>query len=74
MGPGRGAERQPNLGPLQQTWRQPIRAADDKASAGTAVSPPLPDQSRERRAIEAVTTLIEYGDDSAVGNDVGECN
>ena len=72
MGPRCSTESQLDFGPLQQIRRKPIRAADDKTSAGTAVSPPLPDQPGKRRTIEAVTVLIQYGDDSAVGNDVGK--
>jgi hypothetical protein len=72
MGPCRGAERQPDFGPLQQTRRKPVRAADDKTSGCTAVGPPLLDQSRERRTVQVLAPLIERGDDGAVGNDVGK--
>src|ERR1700685_509342 len=72
MGPRCGAERQPDFGPLQQTRRKPARAADDKTGACAAVGPPLLDQSSERRTIEVLAPLIECGDNSAIGNDVGE--
>ena len=63
MRPGRLAEGEPDLGALDQAWRQAVGAADDEAHRRAVLGTPLAQQAGKRRAVEAFAALIENDDD-----------
>ena len=72
MRPGRGAEGDLNFGALAQTWRDPIRAADDETSRRTVFRPPIVQQAGETCAVDIVAAFIHERDRRSFRNDVGD--
>jgi len=68
------AECQPDFSALEQIRSKSVGAANDETNAGAPVGAPLPDQTGERRAVEILAPLVEYGDDGAIRNNIGERN
>ena len=65
--PGRGAERQTELGHAPQIGRKSVRAADRKNSAGGLFVPPAAEMPGQSGAVEIVATLIERHQHGFIG-------
>ena len=63
MRPGGRAEGEPELGALDQAWRQAVGAADDEARPRPVFRAPFAQQRRQRRAVEILAALVENDDD-----------
>jgi len=70
--PGRLAEREADLGALDEASRETIGTADDKAHRRAVLRSPRMQQARKRGAVEAFTVLVENDENRTIGNDIGE--
>jgi hypothetical protein len=70
--PRGGAESEPDLGAIEEAGRNAISASNDEAHSRTVFGSPLAQQACERRAVEALATLVENNDDCSIGYDIGE--